>query len=98
MPSGRKSSKRPWGAHRELDLDRARAGTRAESGPDGDWTVRAIAASAKTYLCPGCRQEITPDTAHVVAWRSDHVLGDEAAMAERRHWHASCWRERGRRR
>ncbi len=101
MPSGRRSSKRPWsGPHPDLDEMRARAGTRTESGPDGDWVVRSLSAAAatKSYLCPGCRQEIGPGTAHVVAWRADHVLGDDAAVAERRHWHAACWQARGRRR
>jgi hypothetical protein len=101
MPSGRRSSKRPWaGPHPELDVERARAGTRRESGPDGEWVVRALsgASATKTYVCPGCRQEIPPGTAHVVAWRADHLLGDEAAVAERRHWHSGCWRARDRRR
>ena len=101
MPSGRRSSKRPWtGPHPELDVERARAGTRQESGPDGDWTVRMLSGSAavKSYLCPGCRQEIPPGTAHVVAWRADHVLGADAALDERRHWHTGCWRARARRR
>jgi hypothetical protein len=98
MPSGRRSTKRPWGEHRELDVDRARAGTRPESGPDGDWTVRNVAASEKAYVCPGCRQTIPAATPHVVAWRADHLLGDDAAVADRRHWHTSCWRARGRRR
>lgn len=41
MPSGRRSSKRPWaGPHPELDVERARAGTRRESGPDGEWVVQ----------------------------------------------------------
>jgi hypothetical protein len=98
MPSGRKSTKRPWGVHPELDVDRARAGTHPESGPDGDWTVRNIAASEKAYVCPGCRQTVAAGTPHVVAWRADHVLGDDAAVADRRHWHTACWRERSRRR
>lgn len=101
MPSGRRSSKRPWsGPHPELDEMRARAGTRNESGPDGQWVVRSLSAAAatKSYACPGCRQEIAPGTAHVVAWRADHVLGDDAAVAERRHWHTACWQARGRRR
>ncbi len=101
MPSRRRSSKRPWGGeHPELDVERARAGTRVESGPDGTWTVRGIAASSavKSYVCPGCHQEIPPGTAHVVAWRNDDVLGDEAAVAGRRHWHTGCWRHRDRRR
>lgn len=101
MPSGRRSSKRPWsGPHPELDEERARAGTRREAGADGEWVVRSISAAAatKVYLCPGCRQDVVPGTAHVVAWRSDHLLGDDAAVAERRHWHTACWRARGRRR
>lgn len=101
MPSGRRSSKRPWsGPHPELDEERARAGTRRESGADGEWVVRSISAAAatKVYLCPGCRQDIVPGTAHVVAWRADHMFGDEAAVADRRHWHSGCWRARGRRR
>ena len=97
MPSGRRSTKRPWGEHRELDVDRARGGTRSESAPDGEWVVRAVGGSEKTYLCPGCRQDVPVGAAHVVAWRSDHVLGDAAAVEERRHWHTSCWRNRGRR-
>lgn len=101
MPSGRRSSKRRWAEpHPELDEARARAGTRREVGPDGEWTVRAVSAAAavKPYVCPGCRQEIPPGTAHIVAWRADHVLGPDAALDDRRHWHSGCWRARGTRR
>jgi len=93
--------KRPWAApHPELDEVRARAGTHVERGPDGEWTVRQVSAAAatKSYTCPGCRQEIPPGTAHVVAWRSDHLLGVDAAIEDRRHWHSGCWRARGHRR
>ncbi len=64
---------------------------RAESGPDGDWVVRLVpgAAATKTYRCPGCDQEITPGTPHLVAWPA-HTPGP----AERRHWHSPCWRQR----
>ena len=64
-----------------------------ETGPDGDWFVRAVsgAAAAKTYRCPGCEQEIGIGTPHVVAWRR----GEED---HRRHWHQPCWRARDRRR
>jgi hypothetical protein len=67
---------------------------RAEAAPDGDWLVRRVpgAAATKTYRCPGCDQEITPGTAHVVAWPA-HTPGP----AERRHWHSPCWRLRLRR-
>lgn len=101
MPSGRRSSKRPWsGEHPELDLDRARGGSRTEHGSDGSWTVRTVGAAGatKAYLCPGCRQEIPPGTAHVVAWQDDALLGAQAGLELRRHWHAGCWRARGRRR
>lgn len=101
MPSGRRSSKRPWaGEHPELDLDRARAGSRTESGSDGSWTVRQVgpAAATKPYLCPGCRQEIPPGTAHLVTWSNDALLGPQAALDLRRHWHTGCWQHRERRR
>lgn len=98
MPSGRRSNKRPWGSeHPELDAERARGGIRSEDGPDGRWSVRTVTGT-KTYTCPGCRQEIPPGTSHVVAWAEDGLLGPDAALADRRHWHSGCWRQRGRRR
>jgi len=59
-----------------------------------DYQVRRITGSTSTqpYRCPGCDQEIRPATPHVVAW----PLAD-AGAADRRHWHASCWRARDRR-
>lgn len=68
---------------------------RAESGPDGDWLVRAIsgAQAQKTYRCPGCDHEIRPGTPHVVAWPAE----DTGTVEERRHWHQTCWESRGRR-
>ena len=33
-----------------------------------------------------------PGVAHLVAWRADGVLGDQADLAARRHWHTHCWR------
>lgn len=104
MPSGRRSSKRPWAQdHPELDLDRARGSTRTESAADGEWMVRTVsgasgASAGKTYTCPGCRQDIPPGTAHVVAWATDDLLGPEAGVAGRRHWHSACWTHRSRRR
>jgi hypothetical protein len=74
------------------DLRMRRGVERVQAGRDGDWLVRAIPgdASAKTYRCPGCDQEITPGVAHVVAWPDDE-RGD---VTNRRHWHTSCWRSR----
>jgi hypothetical protein len=95
----RRSGKRPYGgAHPELDVERARGGMHSVQGPDGTWTVRRVRSADKTYLCPGCRQEIAPGTPHVVAWAADALLGPQAALELRRHWHAACWEHRGSRR
>ena len=99
MPSGRRSAKRPWAQeHPELDPDRLRGGRRVETAGDGEWTVQSVRGGEKTYLCPGCRQDIAPGTAHVVTWSNDSLLGAQAAVESRRHWHSACWRTRGRRR
>jgi hypothetical protein len=47
--------------------------------------------ATKTYLCPGCNQDIPPGTGHLVA-----VPVDEPDL--RRHWHRGCWRHRHQRR
>ncbi|MBO0608456.1 hypothetical protein [Myceligenerans salitolerans] len=95
MPSKRRSSKRPYGAeHRPLDVDRATGGRRSESASDGEWVVQHVRSSEKTYVCPTCRQDVPPGTAHVVAWRSDAIGGPDAGLEQRRHWHSNCWRRR----
>jgi hypothetical protein len=101
MPSGRRSSKRPWAQdHPELDVERVRGGRRTESAADGEWTVQVVrgTGSTKTYRCPGCLQDVVPGTTHVVAWLNDSLLGVEVALGDRRHWHTACWQSRGRRR
>src|SRR5690606_34630681 len=76
-----------WGAEpAPLDLDRALGGARRESGADGEWQVRTVRGGTKTYLCPGCNQEIPPGTGHVVAWQDDSFFGAETALDHRRHW------------
>jgi len=64
---------------------------RTESAPDGDWVTRLVpgSASTKTYRCPGCDQEISPGTAHLVAWPAH-----SRDAADRRHWHNPCWQRR----
>jgi hypothetical protein len=95
MPSKRRSSKRPYAAdHVPLDVDRATGGRRSESAADGEWVVQRIRSSDKTYICPACRQEVTPGTAHVVAWQTDVLGGPDAGLDGRRHWHNSCWQRR----
>ncbi|MGO1522093.1 MAG: hypothetical protein ACTHWO_06090 [Nesterenkonia sp.] len=64
---------------------------------DGEYHLRHISAAAahKPYTCPGCGLEISPGTAHVVAWPADAILGDEFGASQRRHWHQHCWRISG---
>jgi len=96
MPSGRRSSKRPYAQEvRPLDVDRATGGRRSETADDGEWVVQRVRGSERTFRCPGCDQELVPGTAHVVAWRSDGLFGE--ALDDRRHWHTSCWQARARR-
>ncbi|MGH3886818.1 MAG: hypothetical protein ACRDSZ_09655 [Pseudonocardiaceae bacterium] len=66
-----------------------------ESGPDGKWLVRTVPGEqvVKCYRCPGCDHEIGPGTAHVVVWPA----GEQGSVADRRHWHTSCWTARVRR-
>jgi hypothetical protein len=85
------------GTQPELDLERVRSGfARRESAPDGEWMVRAITASraGKSYVCPGCFRAVPPGMAHLVVWSQDHIFGEEAGLAERRHWHSNCWSSR----
>lgn len=55
----------------------------------GEVTVRRIQPyeALKTYLCPGCQQDIPPGMGHVVAVPSE-------APDLRRHWHHACWSRR----
>jgi len=58
------------------------------------WNVQPVSVTQalKSYTCPGCQRQIAPGTAHLVTWRADGVLGDEADLAARRHWHTACWK------
>lgn len=94
-------SNRPRGRKREpedeFDPARVLAGAkRTESKRDGAWVVQpqSAASALKTYTCPGCGLAIEEGVAHVVTWRADSILGDEDALAARRHWHTHCWRIR----
>jgi hypothetical protein len=61
-------------------------------GVTGPVEVRRIHPfqARKTYLCPGCSQEIRPGVGHV-------VVVPRAAPDLRRHWHRSCWERRDQR-
>ncbi len=81
----------------DFDPERVLAGfARLESAPDGEWRVRRVTtrSAAKDYTCPGCSRTIPPGTAHLVVWADDHLFGEAAGIAERRHWHTHCWRTR----
>lgn len=60
---------------------------------EGDHDVRFVQPfeATKSYVCPGCNQELLPGTGHVVAVPVD-------APDLRRHWHRPCWEHRERRR
>lgn len=87
---------RPDSGDGEADeLTRLLAGwRRTEVRRDGLWNVQPVSAAqaVKTYRCPGCNRDVLPKVEHVVTWRGDGVMGDEADIAARRHWHAHCWR------
>lgn len=100
MPKSRRSRKRPYGQpHPELDVERiaGSVGARREMGPGGEEFIVAVPRpSEKTYVCPGCHQEIAPLTQHLVAWAADGIFGADAAARDRRHWHTRCWNTFGR--
>ena len=72
----------------------ASGGARTAGRRGADWFVRDIPAhrAEKAYRCPVCGNEVPPGQAHVVAWNAEHFFGDEAAVRDRRHYHAHCWR------
>lgn len=86
---------RPWDDAEPLDIARIRGGARRTEVRRGiEWTVQPIRPerALKPYTCPGCGREVAVGTAHVVVWRADSIMGDDSALAERRHWHTPCWR------
>lgn len=99
-PAAPRSERAAADAREDLDdfnPERVLAGfARLESAPDGEWRVRQVTTrnAAKVYTCPGCSRAIPPGTAHLVVWPDDNLFGEEAGIAERRHWHTHCWRTR----
>jgi len=91
----RKHRRGPAQAPRGGDVTRlANGGAQRVTRSGREWFVREIPAhrAEKAYRCPSCGNEIPPGQAHVVAWSAEHLFGDGAAVQERRHWHAHCWR------
>ena len=64
-----------------------------DEGSDGPLTVQRVQPyqARKTYVCPGCNQDIPPGLGHL-------VIVPEQAPDLRRHWHHGCWAHRERRR
>ncbi|QFG67842.1 hypothetical protein [Ornithinimicrobium pratense] len=60
------------------------------------WLVRQVRPndSGRSYLCPGCQQEVSAGTAHTVVWPAESMR----ELENRRHWHTVCWSARERRR
>ena len=85
-----RSNRRRRDEHRPLRMGLAPQTTQTWMGRS--WVVRQLtgATSERTYRCPGCVQEITPGTAHVVVWPADGL----GAVDDRRHWHNACWKAR----
>ena len=63
---------------------------------DGQWMVQTMRPenAAKTYRCPGCDRPVPPGEGHVVVWPVRPAIGSSSAVADRRHWHAACWKLR----
>ena len=106
MPSRNRAAEKKRAARAAEQPARTRAGKKSgrppapkgpRSRPDPsdhpDSTTRFIQPyeATKTYLCPGCRQDILPGVGHLVAIPPDDV-------DLRRHWHRGCWAGRANRR
>lgn len=92
MPRSHRPRREPA---RDASFERLLAGWKRNEVRRGvEYTVQPVSAAQaqKPYTCPGCGRVIEPGTAHVVTWRADGVLGADADLAARRHWHQHCWR------
>lgn len=93
MARRRRQSRRQQ-PHIPLDVERLTFGTaRTETRRGIEWRVQPIAPAraVKEYKCPGCAGAVHAGVAHVVVWRSDSIMGEASALADRRHWHVQCW-------
>lgn len=78
-----------------LDVERIQGGSRRTELRRGrEYIVQPIRPerATKEYVCPGCGGGVAVGSAHVAVWQADSVLGDDSALADRRHWHNHCWR------
>lgn len=90
-----RSNRRRTSRDHEDSFDRFLSGwKRTEVRRGIEYTVQPVsgAQAVKSYTCPACGRSIDEGVAHVVVWRADGVLGADADLAARRHWHTHCWR------
>lgn len=66
---------------------------RSETRRGREYTVQPISGqrAVKEYTCPGCAGVVGVGVPHVVVWREDGIMGAQADLAARRHWHTRCW-------
>ncbi|MDR2454102.1 MAG: hypothetical protein LBD51_06085 [Bifidobacteriaceae bacterium] len=85
-------SRRPRPPARPLDPARARgAGPFRRRAADGrEYFASAVAPARKAYVCAGCGGPIAPGQPQLALWEADSLLGVQAALELRRHWHAAC--------
>ncbi|MDR1393063.1 MAG: hypothetical protein LBJ62_03720 [Bifidobacteriaceae bacterium] len=89
MPRGSRRSKRTV---QPLDLSRALGGQprRAVAADGREFFVTPPVGARKTYVCPGCGRAVVPGQSQVTVWEADSLLGPDAAIELRRHWHTAC--------
>jgi hypothetical protein len=76
---------------RTLNVRYARASARTETKRGHRFEVRKCAESRSTYVCAGCQRIIPIGTITFAVIDLDHILGVEAGIDARRHWHLDCW-------
>ncbi|GAA3845439.1 hypothetical protein KACC15558_29270 [Brevibacterium ammoniilyticum] len=94
MPRSNSSRRRNKWSAPARDLSESVSGMRRSRDlPDGTWSIQHVAgnSSGKSYVCPGCGQQVAAATAHVVAWRQDAAHGIDIGLESRRHWHTRCF-------
>ncbi|MDR1861953.1 MAG: hypothetical protein LBQ41_02910 [Candidatus Ancillula sp.] len=77
---------------RPLNFYAATGGSRVETKQGVSYTLRRTMEGSSVYKCPGCNREIPSGEASWTVIKNDHILGEQAAIDERRHWHDSCWK------
>lgn len=67
-------------------------GEKVETKHGKDYSVRKTFEGSSIYKCPYCNNTINYGETSLTVIEKNHILGDQAAIDERRHWHESCWK------